>query len=313
MRNDALYVAVVGGANVDIQGRPYKSLIERDSNPGHVQVSPGGVARNVAENLARLGIAVRLISAVGDDEHGRQLLQACLATGVEPDLMQRIGAQPTATYLAIVDERGDMRLAISDTAVLEQLSIEYLESCRDQFNGAALTVIDTNLAEGALEWIVATAADKPLFVDTVSSSKAERIKPYLAGIHTLKASRIEAEKLTGIDTGDHGRLPDVARWFHAHGVERLFVTLGENGVFYSTAESQGISCLDPAGTDVRNSGGAGDAFLAGLVCAWLDDLPLEDSLTFSLAAADVTLAYPGTNNPALSRETIAARLEQALD
>ena len=64
------YIAGIGGANMDIHGRSDRQLIMRDSNPGSLHTSLGGVCRNICENLARLGETVRLITVVGDDVQG---------------------------------------------------------------------------------------------------------------------------------------------------------------------------------------------------------------------------------------------------
>ena len=203
-----------------------------------------------------------------------------------------------------------MALAVSDMQVIEQIDVAQLAGCEDALSKAALIVIDTNIGDDALAWLTDAIDTQELFVDTVSTSKALRIKPYLATVHTLKTSRIEAEALSGIAAANQQSLGEIAGWFHARGVKRVFITLGQQGVFYSSGEERGQYRLDTAATGVRNVGGAGDAFLAGLACAWLDELSLEESLRLALAAADITLATPGTNNPALSRAAIAARLEK---
>lgn len=310
MRSDAPFVAVVGGANVDIHGRSDSPLIEHDSNPGSILIVPGGVARNVAENLARLDTGVRLVSAVGADDNGRMLLQTARDAGIDMSLVQTNAELSTAIYLSILDHKGELQVAIADMHIIEQLGPEQLAGYEADLRQAALVVVDTNLAGDALGWITGTLAAQTLFVDTVSTTKALRIKPYLAAVHTLQASRIEAEALSGIAATGQQSLPDIAQWFHEQGVQRLFVTLGAQGVFYSTGEGQGQYRLDTADARVRNVGGAGDAFLAGLACAWLHDLSLEETLRLALAAADVTLASPGTNSPALSRAAITARLEK---
>lgn len=313
MPSDTPFVAVVGGANIDIHGRSRAALIERDSNPGTVQVAAGGVARNVAENLARLGVDTRLITAIGNDAHGRMLLQSGLDAGIDMAGVQQIDSVPTSTYLAVLDDDGEMRVAVSDMSIIAALGAERLQASQAILEQAALVVIDTNLPDAALAWLADTLSAQTLFVDTVSATKAPRIKPYLAAVHTLKTSRIEAEALAELDAATEDQLGEMAEWFHSRGVERLFVTLGSEGVFYSAGASRGVLTLRSGEREILNAGGAGDAFLAGLVHAWLEHWPLEESARFALAAADVTLAHPGANNPELSFETIAARLERSRD
>ena len=313
MPSDTPYVAVIGGANIDIHGRSSAPLIDHDSNPGEVQVAAGGVARNIAENLARLGVDTRLITAIGNDEHGRMLLQSCRDAGVDTNCVQVIESAPTSTYLSVLDDRGEMQVAVSDMGIVEQLNAARLRTIQDILERASLIIIDTNLPDAALAWLAENFSGQPLFVDTVSATKAPRIRPYLAAVHTLKTSQIEAEALAGLQAATEVQLAEIAEWFHSWGVERVFITLGSQGVFYSAGGSQGICQHGTGEPEIRNTGGAGDAFLAGLAHAWLEDWPAEDSLQFALAAAAVTLVHPGTNNPELSLETITARQESLRD
>ena len=312
MASENKSVVVIGGANVDIHGRSLGPLIDHDSNPGRVRVAAGGVARNVAENLGRLGTDVHFVSTVGNDDYGRLLVQSLQDAGVATDSVAILDACPSSAYLAIIDSTGDMRVAVSDMTIIEKLGVDHLDACRDRFGAAELIVLDTNLSDEALAWLVDMADGQPLFVDTVSTTKALRIKPWLTAVHTLKTSRIEASALSGIAIAGEPDLSGNARWFHAQGVDRLFITLGDQGVFYSTADDQGLLGPSRAGTQVSNTSGAGDAFLAGLALAWLEELALDTSLQLALAVADVTASSAGTNNPALTREMISARLESAL-
>ncbi|NIP94296.1 MAG: winged helix-turn-helix transcriptional regulator, partial [Akkermansiaceae bacterium] len=104
--NESDYVCVVGGANVDIEGRTEGSLVPGDSNPGTVARSPGGVARNIAENLARLDLTTRLITALGRDHNGTWLHDQTARAGV--DLAESVWSDsaPTATYVSVIDGSG---------------------------------------------------------------------------------------------------------------------------------------------------------------------------------------------------------------
>lgn len=298
--SDAPFVAVIGGANMDIHGKPASALRRHDSNPGTVHTSPGGVARNIAENLARLGAACRLISAVGSDHHGQLLLQQCRDAGIDMQHVQQIDSAQTSTYLSVLDKRGDMHVAISDMAIIEEMGPERLRAQEAMLKQASLIIMDTNLREDTLAWITNTFAEQTLFVDTVSTIKAKKIKPYLNAIHTLKTSRIEAEALTGLTSGTQTDRRKLAAWVHRQGVARLFVTLGERGVFYSTGDVAGVEKLQSEKPTIRNAGGAGDAFLAGIAYAWLKDWSLMKSVHFALAAAAVTLSDKATSSSAVS-------------
>lgn len=308
--SDAPFVAVIGGSNMDIHGAPIESLRLQDSNPGKVRTSPGGVARNVAENLARLGIDCRLLSVVGSDYHGQVLLQQGRAAGINMRYVLQLESAQTSTYVSVLDASGDMHVAISDMSIIDELGPERLRVHERMLRTAALIIIDTNLNEDALAWLTGTFADQPLFVDTVSTAKAIRIKPHLSSIHTLKPSLSEAETLAGFAARADSELPALADWFHERGVQRLFITLGVRGVFYSTDQAQGIKNLSDCTVDIRNAAGAGDAFLAGLAYAWLNEWPLDKSSGFALAAANVTLEHAASNNPNLSLAAVNRLFER---
>ncbi len=308
--SDEPFVVVVGGANMDIHGTPDAALRQHDSNPGTVQSSPGGVARNIAENLARLGVDCRLIAPVGNDHHGKLLLQQGREAGIDMRNMLQIDSASTSTYLSILDHCGDLALAISDMAILDELNADQLRTHEKMLRQATMIVADTNLTDDALAYLTGTFAEQTLFVDTVSTTKAVRIRPYLSAVHTLKPGLIEAEEIAGIKATTDDQLPTLAHWFHQQGVKQLFITLGARGVFYSTGEQQGIE-KSPTSTDQPiNAGGAGDAFIAGLARAWLGQWPLLRSVRFAMAAAKLTLMHGATINPDLSEKTVQRIYEQ---
>ncbi len=307
--SDTPFVAVIGGANIDIHGKSTKALRSKDSNPGTVQTSAGGVARNIAENLARLGVDCRLISAIGNDHHGQMLMRLCREAGMDMQYVQEIASAPTSTYLSVIDNTGDMQVAIADMSIINNLSAERLQQHQAMLNQSALMILDTNLPDDALAWLAGTFAGNILFADTVSTTKALRLKPYLQSIHTLKTSALEAEALTGCEGRTQTQLRKLADRLHAEGVERVFITRGDKGVFYSTSDTHGVKKLQHDKREVHNAGGAGDAFLAGLAYAWLEDYSLDDSVLFALAAADITLSHSATSSPALSLAAINESLE----
>jgi len=298
--NDKPFVVVIGGINMDIHGAPASELRMRDSNPGSVRTSPGGVARNVAENLARLGVATRLISAVGDDHLGDMLLQHGRDVGIDMQHVAQLRAAPTSTYMSMLDETGDMHAAISDMAIIDKLGAEFFRPHEQLLQQASLIVIDTNLNDEALAWITGAVSEQTLFVDTVSTTKSIKIKPYLSSVNTLTPSLIEAEAIAEMSARTDEQLHTIAKWFHSRGVERLFITLAERGVFYSTAAGSSDLVRKENSCDVSNAAGAGDAFLAGLAYAWLTRWDIEKTLDFALAAASVTLSHEQTNSPAMS-------------
>lgn len=302
-------VCVIGGANVDIHGAAYQPLRLRDSNPGSVHVSPGGVARNVAENLSRLGVDCRLVTAVGRDPHGEMLLTHGREAGIDMRYVQELDSAPTSTYLAVLDRCGDMQVAVADMDIMDQLTAARLEPLHTAIADSSLLVIDANLPDDALGWLVNTFPDHDVFADTVSTAKAMRLKPYLGTLHTLKTNPVEVEALTGFDARTTADLDRMADWLHGQGVERLFMTRAEDGLFYSTPEKRGHVTLEQQEGDVRSTTGAGDAFLAALAYAYLQGWPLDGTLQFAGAAAQVTVADRSPSSPVLSLTAIERALK----
>lgn len=302
-------VCVIGGANVDIHGAAYQALRQHDSNPGSVHVSPGGVARNVAENLSRLGVDCRLVTAVGNDPHGRMLLNHGREAGIDMRYVQELESAPTSTYLAVLDRCGIMQIAVADMDIMDQLTAARLEPLRNAIGETSLLVIDANLPDDALAWIVNTFPQHDVFADTVSTAKAMRLKPYLGTLHTLKTNPLEAEALTGFEAKTGADLDRMADWLHGQGVQRLFLTRAEDGLFYSTPENRGHVTLEQEGAEVRSTTGAGDAFLAALVYSRLQGWPLEGTLQFAGAAAHITVADRSPSSPTLSLTAIERALK----
>ena len=125
------YIVVVGGANVDIGGRSFAPLIPGDSNPGVVSVSLGGVGRNIAHNLSLLSMDVRFLTALGDDSSARLLTDSCGELKIDLSRALRVPGGKTSTYLFLSNPDGDMALALSDMALCDRISPEYLASQED--------------------------------------------------------------------------------------------------------------------------------------------------------------------------------------
>jgi pseudouridine kinase len=294
------FVAVIGGANMDICASPTTSLRLGDSNPGRVVTSPGGVARNIAENLARLGVDSRLLTAVGADHHGDLLLEQGRAAGIDMGAVLRLHDAQTSTYVSMLDESGDMHVAVNDMSIVDRLRPDRLRKYEKLLREASLVVIDTNLPAASLDYLCDALHDRRLFVDAVSAAKAPRIGPFLESVHTLKAGNIEAEALCGMRCRTERQLSKAARWFHRQGTKRVFLSLGEKGMYYSDGEQAGMEPVPVTDPDVTNANGAGDALFAGIVYGWLEQWPLMDAIHFAMAAAGLTMSHNLTINPDMS-------------
>ena len=300
------YVTVVGGMNMDIGGRPYKKLVAKDSNPGAVRMSPGGVGRNIAHNMSLLGLDVRLLTAFGDDVYAQKLAAVCGELGIDISQSPVIPGGHTSTYLFVNDESGDMQLAVSDMDIYDHLTPQVLQSRRQLLDGSQVVVLDTNLPAETVAW-VAENCRAPIFADPVSTAKAEKLRPVLGRLHTLKPNRIEAELLSGVAISDDASLRRAADALLETGLHRVFISLGADGVFAADRSGQVLHLPAPEGNIVSTTG-CGDSFMAALAWAYLQGSDLERSARAGLAASTITMASADTINPAMSAEALLAHL-----
>ena len=301
----APYVTVVGGVNVDIGGRPEAALVARDSNPGAVHSSLGGVGRNIAHNMALLGLDVRLLTAFGDDLNAQKLAASCGELGIDISQSPVIPGGRTSTYLFINDERGDMALAVSDMEIYRHLTPQALAQRHKLLDASQVVVIDTNIPEESIAWLAENCA-APLFADPVSTAKAVKLKPVLGKLHTLKPNRLEAELLSGVPITDEASLNRAADALLETGLHRVFISLGAEGVF--AADRGGRARLPCLPAELVNATGCGDAFMAAITWAYLQGTDLEDTARAGLAASSIAMESRETINPRLSEAALEQRL-----
>ncbi|MES2583176.1 MAG: PfkB family carbohydrate kinase [Pseudomonadota bacterium] len=304
-------VLVLGGANMDISGSTTRPLVLSDSNPGRIRCAPGGVARNVAENLARLGNTTRLLTAVGDDLYGRSLLDATHKAGVDVGSVWVLAEEATSTYLSLHGPDGDMAVAVNDMGILDCITPGRLAPCAPWIQQAAALVVDCNVGVPALDWVFANRGSTPVFVEAVSAFKCGRIRPWLAQVHLLKVNRLEAQALCDFGIQSDVDIERAAQQLHTLGVEQVVLSLGERGVYWSARNAaEGWHAALP-NTVVINATGAGDALMAGLVHAFVDKQDLSTAIPFALGCAALTVASAHANNPELSVAAISRWLHNA--
>lgn len=301
------YVAVVGGVNVDIGGVAAAPLVAGDSNPGTVRTSLGGVGRNIAHDLALLGVEPRLLTALGDDDAAARVAAGCAQAGIDLSHALRVPDAATSTYLFIAGPDGEMALALSDMAIYDHITPTWLAAQAPLLQGAQAVVVDTNIPAASLAWL-AENVKAPLFADPVSTAKAGRLRGLLGRLHTLKPNRIEAELLSGIRITDEASLHAAADALLATGLQRVFISLGAHGVLAADRQTH---CLLPCRPgQVGNTTGCGDAFMAALVWAHLRGEGLAGAAKAGLAAAAIAAESDVTINSALNETELLARLAE---
>ena len=296
---EAPYAAVVGGVNIDICGKAFGPLIPRDSNPGVVRQSLGGVGRNIAHNLCLLGCRVTMLTALAGDAWEDRIRASCRENGIDLSHARRVPEGQTSTYLVIEGPEGDMELALCDAELASQITPDYLAQRLGVLNGAAAVVLDANLPAESIAFL-AEHVTAPLFADTVSVTKAEKLRPVLDKLFLLKPNRIEAELLSGIRITDRTSLELAAAKLLQTGLQRVCISLGSEGVYCAWDTQRHLQpCPE---TRLVNASGGGDAMMAGFVRAFLDGLPIEEAARFALSCSSIAVEGEETINPELSLE-----------
>jgi pseudouridine kinase len=280
------HIVIIGGSCVDIFAVSAQPLVPYDSNPGTVNIGFGGVGRNIAENLARLGQAVTLIAAFGDDPFSNHMLAYTNVAGVDIDHTLIVPHMQSPYYISVNDPGGEMNVAVNDMRICEQLSPSFLRDKLPVLNQADAVVIDTNIPQATISWIVNNCR-VPLFADGVSTKKVRKLLPSLSRLHGLKVNLLEAAALLETPmTADYPSLCKAADRLHEIGIPHVFITLGKTGAFMSCSGRQLLQ--NAYSVTTRNANGCGDAFSAAAFLGVLNGDAPENILRVALAAAAVT-------------------------
>jgi pseudouridine kinase len=299
------HILVVGAAGLDTKGRSQSPLQLGTSNPGNIRISVGGVARNVAENLARLGEQPILLSAVGADRSGHRVRAQAADAGVDVSHLIESPDHNTGAYLALFDHTGELVISIDDMSVLSVISPAVIYNRRRLIRDAAMVVMDANLSPATIDSLMrrATKYAVPVSADPTSTSLTERIKPYLPDLFMVTPDLPEAEVLCGRslrNSRDGGT--SAAKQLVAMGVDVAIVTLAELGVCYATPDGSGH--IPAVKAQVVNRTGAGDALTAGVVFGLLNDFPIDEAVRLGASAAALTLQYYESVCPILSLDCL---------
>ncbi len=292
-----------GGANIDRKMCLTGALRMGCSNPASQTETPGGVARNVAETLTRLGLPTELITAVGDDPAGRSLLSAATAVGLTTTGSLVAQDVATSSYTALLDPQGQLLLALAAMPLAERLTPEFLAASKGRREQAQLMLVDLNLPEESLAMLFgeARAQGKTLLALAVSEAKMDRLPADLRGLQCLLLNDGELQALFGNSLGQAEALAEL----HRRGVPQVLLTMGAAGVICSQRGSS-VQLFPEQQPTVIDVSGAGDAFAAG-VCAGLYRQPqdLLQACRIGLRLAARTLQTMASVHPDLNPDWLA--------
>lgn len=297
-------IFVTGAQNIDIFARSENDLITGDSNPAKIDLSFGGVGRNIAVNMKRLGHEVHFLTAFGDDEFSRSAQNSLNDLGILTGESLFLKKSNGGIYLGIMDKNNDLHLGLNDMHIFQKLKPEFFESKLDYINNFDLIVIDNNLSEESIVYLLNKLKDKTIAMDAVSAHKARKLKNHIDKISILKLNQLELNVLSGL-TSSKEQLKDL----HSRGALKILLTQQENESIVS-CENQILSLKPGAIDKITNATGAGDAFLSGYLHGLLGDKTEEVKLKMANFAAGITLASDESTSPRLSNDILEKAINE---
>lgn len=298
------YVLVIGAAGIDSKGKAKAAYTLGTSTHGTIRVSVGGTARNVADNLARLGVETVLLSAVGPGGSGKRIQANAAEVGINTDYLIVSPDHHTAAYIALLDEKGNLVFSVDDMEIMEVLTPQVINRRRNLIKNAAMVVFDSNLPEATIASLIKVTSRYGIRIcaDPTSTRLASRLKPYLPEIFMITPNVPEAEVLSGKSIDDENKAIAAARSLVNAGVKVVIITLAEEGVVYASARASGH--IPAVATEIIDSTGASDALTATVVFGLLNNIPLDESVRLGASAAAMTLACSDTVRGDLSLELL---------
>lgn len=276
-------VLVVGASNVDYVALSNNKLIRKDSNIGKLNITFGGVGRNIVENLAILEDDVSFITFLGNDSFGKELRKDLESINVKiysPNKKER-----TSSYLAVLDSNGDMDVAICDTEIIDKSTVEDIEPFDDVISEFTSIVLDANINEKIIDHIFKEYSDKKILVEAVSANKVKRYEKYLDKIYLFKSNVLEAKHLLNLYDAEPMLL---AKRLMERGVKNVVITDGGKPVIIG--ENNEVVFVTPKPIEkIISASGAGDSLFAGLIHGLINGASLVESVAFGIKVSQMTL------------------------
>lgn len=303
-------ILCIGGANVDQKIQVLKNLTFETSNPAVSKKSRGGVARNVAENLGRLGFNSSLLSYIGDDAEGKWLLQNS-KNYVNTAPTKVIHGKTTGSYTAVLDRDGQMLLALSDMEIYDAVEEDFIKVNWNYLRNADIVLLDTNFPRNIIEQLITSCREHkiPLCVATVSAFKAEKLPESLEGVTWLIANHIEAEALSKMKIQTEGDFFRAAEIILHMGADNVVITRGNLGLIFFTKDGEAGALIAPdiSVTDVT---GAGDSLIAGILFGYLKGLSIEDACKVGVSCSLITIQSNETVSTELSPQKLIGAFQK---
>ncbi|EKN65651.1 hypothetical protein BABA_19501 [Neobacillus bataviensis LMG 21833] len=282
-------IVCIGGANTDRKARSDQNVRLYSSNSVKITEACGGVARNLAESLSRLGLTTSLMACVGDDKEGNWILKETKSQGVDVSQVWVLPTEQTGTFTTLLDINGESVVSMADMNIYEKLTTSMFEEKWSHISASTAVFLDTNIPEESISYVMKRCSDVniPIYIDPVSPVKARKLPFRLDGVELLILNRGEAEILTDIKIDSIKNCQTACEKMSQRGVQKVLITLGDQGVYYYSPEESGH--LLPFKTEVVDVTGAGDAFAACAIYGIMNKESLVRACQLGLAGAALTL------------------------
>ncbi|KAM8751839.1 uncharacterized protein AB9X84_013244 [Acanthopagrus schlegelii] len=339
-------VVVIGGINVDFIAKgKTKALQFGQTNPGRVCQSFGGVGRNIADSMSRLGRRPLFISATGADSHSDAVFNHC--KHMNTNGVARLEAQSTATYCVVIDESGEMSLGLGDMDIHQQITEQYVSQFEKQLSSATLVCLDGNIPVSTIDYVCSIASKHSINVwyEPTDSEKAR--KPFLSD--SWKSLSYSSPNLTELRTMNKtlglptpevlpsslDEVLSVAVTLSRPLLEHLHcvvVTLGANGLLVCGEHDAGSVNLQPrkqkrkrqlcalhypalivTAEETVNVSGAGDSLAGALMAGILQQRDTDSCVRMGILAARLSVLSPHPIAPTLTLDSVDPNKVKDLD
>lgn len=303
--NQEADIICIGGMNVDRKFILEQTLTPKTSNPVTSNMSVGGVARNIAENLGRLGEDVSLLSIGGRDQDFDWLKQETQPFVNFQHVIQS-SEYSTGGYSAILDREGEMQLALADMSVCDAMDLEWINSHQALLTQAKLIVVDLNVPLETVEYLIDLANHQAiqLIIIPVSSPKMTHLPKRLEGVAWLIVNQDESEAFFNVKVESEADFERLADYWLETGLEQVIITRGLQESLYASQSGERVKCLPPVAEKVKDVTGAGDSYASGIIYGQLQNSTFSDSIQYAMTNAYYTIQSAQTVRLDLSKDTL---------
>ncbi|WP_407524561.1 carbohydrate kinase family protein [Lacibacter sp. MH-610] len=286
-------IICIGAALVDELFHATETILNATTNNAHVTKTAGGVARNIAHQLALLGVPVQLISVFGNDSDGHWLKQVCTQAGVQLDGSVTIEGL-SGKYTGILDRDGSLYTAFLTNAAIQLISPSHLQQQRALLQTAGYILADANVSVETMEWLLSFSKETgiPFIIEPVSVPPASKLAALqLEGLYLVTPNEDELPVMCGDESSSTKK--QVEELLN-RGVQQIWLHNGIHGS--SIVSKEKTVSLHASLVEVVDCTGAGDGSLSGYLLGKhlgkedLDCLKIAHSLSAEILQVNGAIA-----------------------